>query len=45
MNQNNQVYVWGEGKNGELGNGASLNFKYPELNPIFEQLSKQGYTI
>ncbi|CAK67486.1 unnamed protein product (macronuclear) [Paramecium tetraurelia] len=30
VNENNQVYVWGAGKRGELGNGCSLNFKYPD---------------
>ncbi|CAD8058659.1 unnamed protein product [Paramecium sonneborni] len=45
VNENNQVYVWGAGKRGELGNGCRLNFRYPELNPIFEQLTKSGYTI
>lgn len=45
INANQEMFNWGDGDYGTMGNGARLKFFYPERNPIMDQLKKSGYNI
>lgn len=41
ISMNNDVFMWGDNKYGQLGLGESIKFvKYPYKHPFFSQVSK-----
>jgi alpha-tubulin suppressor-like RCC1 family protein len=39
------LYVWGKGEMGMLGNGKTDNLNIPTVNPYFEEFLKKGYRL